>query len=124
MEKINKLIRQSKKRDYYKILGVKRSADKNTIIKAYRKLAQKWHPDKFDDKVEKEKAQKVFIDIAAAKEVLSDPEKRAKFDNGEDPLDAEEQAQGHHHHGFNPFQQGFNPFGNQGGGFQFKFKFN
>ena len=56
-------------------------------------------------------------------------EKRAKFDNGEDPLDAEEQAnQGGH--GFNPFGQGFNPFGNGfhqgggGGGFQFKFKFN
>lgn len=91
-------------------------------MKAYRKLAHKWHPDKYDDKQEKEKAQKVFIDIAAAKEVLSDPEKRAKFDNGEDPLDPEEQAQGHHHHGFNPFQQGFNPFGQ--GGFQFKFKFN
>jgi DnaJ family protein C protein 3 len=75
MEKINKLIKQSKKRDYYKILGVKRSADKNTIMKAYRKLAHKWHPDKYDGD-EKEKAQKVFIDIAAAKEVLTDPGKR------------------------------------------------
>jgi DnaJ family protein C protein 3 len=70
----------------------------------------------------------MFIDIAAAKEVLTDPEKRAKFDNGNDPLDAEEQAQ--QNQGFNPFQQGFNPFGHQhhggggGGGFQFKFKFN
>jgi len=70
----------------------------------------------------------MFIDIAAAKEVLSDPEKRAKFDNGNDPLDAEEQAQ--NQGGFNPFQQGgFNPFGHgggpgNGGGFQFKFKFN
>ena len=51
-------------------------------------------------------------------------EKRAKFDNGEDPLDAEEQA--HQHQGFNPFGQGFNPFGGGGGGgnFHFKFKFN
>lgn len=73
MDKINKLIKQSKKRDYYKILGVKRSADKSAIMKAYRKLAHKWHPDRYDDKDEKEKAQKVFIDIAAAKEVLSDP---------------------------------------------------
>ncbi|RNA37582.1 dnaJ -like protein, partial [Brachionus plicatilis] len=111
-------------RDYYKILGVKRSADKATIMKAYRKMAHKWHPDKYDGP-EKDKAQKMFIDIAAAKEVLSDPEKRAKFDNGEDPLDPEEQSQGH---GFNPFQQGFNPFGGGfgggGGGYQFKFKFN
>lgn len=76
MEKINKLIKQSKKRDYYKILGVKRSADKSTIMKAYRKLAHKWHPDKFEG-AEKEKAQKVFIDIAAAKEVLSDPGKHS-----------------------------------------------
>lgn len=46
-------------------------------------------------------------------------EKRQKFDNGEDPLDPEEQAQG----GGGPFwHQGFNPFG--GGGFQFKFHFN
>jgi DnaJ family protein C protein 3 len=56
-------------------------------------------------------------------------EKRAKFDNGEDPLDAEEQAQ-QGHHGFNPFGHGFNPFGGGGGGggggngFNFKFKFN
>ena len=106
-------------------MGVKRSADKNTIIKAYRKLAHKYHPDKYDEKSEKEKAQKTFIDIAAAKEVLTDPEKRAKFDNGEDPLDAEEQAQSNQ--GFNPFHGGFNPFGHgggPGGGFQFKFKFN
>ncbi len=56
-------------------------------------------------------------------------EKRAKYDNGEDPLDAEEQAQ-QNHGGFNPFGQGFNPFGGggggggQGGNFNFKFKFN
>jgi len=121
IDRVNKLIKQSKKRDYYKILGVKRSADKNQILKAYRKLAHKWHPDKYTGD-EKEKAQKTFIDIAAAKEVLTDPEKRAKFDNGEDPLDAEEQA----NQGFNPFGHGFNPFGHGGGGggFQFKFKFN
>ena len=70
---------------------------------------------------DKEEAEKKFMDIAAAKEVLSDPEKREKFDNGEDPLDPEEQAsQGGHGH---PFQGGF-PFNfQQGGNFQFKFKF-
>ena len=118
-------------------------------MKAYRKMAHQWHPDKFSEGPEKEKAQKVFIDIAAAKEVLTDPgksqaskhllhsltfykthlfvaEKRARFDNGEDPLDPEEQAHQHHHGGFhgNPFGGGFNPFGNGGGNFQFKFKFN
>lgn len=44
MEKINKLLKQSKKRDYYKILGVKRSANSKAILKAYRKLAKQWHP--------------------------------------------------------------------------------
>ena len=73
IDRINKLIKQSKKRDYYKILGVKRSDDKAKIMKAYRKMAHKWHPDKFDEGPEKDKAQKVFIDIAAAKEVLTDP---------------------------------------------------
>ena len=93
-----------------------RNASKKEITKAYRKLAAEWHPDRYDGK-EKEEAEKKFIDIAAAKEVLTDPEKRQKFDNGEDPLDPEEQAQGG-----GPFwHQGFNPFG--GGGFQFKFHF-
>jgi DnaJ homolog subfamily C member 3 len=117
------LIKQSKKRDYYKILGIKRNADKKAINKAYRKLAQEWHPDKFPDGEEKDRAQLKFIDIAAAKEVLSDPDKRARFDRGEDPLDAEENAN-NHGHGFNPFGQHHNPFGGgNGGGFNFKFKF-
>ena len=64
--------KQAKKRDYYKILGVKRNARKKEINKAYRKLAQKWHPDNFQDEEEKKKAEKKFMDIAAAKEVLSD----------------------------------------------------
>lgn len=70
--RVQKLIKQSKKRDYYKILGVRRSAGKNEILKAYRKLAIKWHPDKYEGE-DKKKAEKMFIDIAAAKEVLTDP---------------------------------------------------
>lgn len=65
--------KQASKRDYYKILGVRRNANKKDINKAYRKLAQKWHPDNFQDEDEKKKAEKKFMDIAAAKEVLSDP---------------------------------------------------
>merc|ERR1712037_815958 len=75
--------KQASKRDYYKILGVRRNAGKKEIIKAYRKLAQKWHPDNFQDEDDKK-----IMDIAAAKEVLSDTEMRQKFDQGEDPLDA------------------------------------
>uniref|UniRef100_T1IWF6 J domain-containing protein n=1 Tax=Strigamia maritima TaxID=126957 RepID=T1IWF6_STRMM len=120
-QKAEKSFKQSKKRDYYKILGVKRTDNKKTILKAYRKMAQKWHPDNFQDAAEKKKAENKFIDIASAKEVLTDPEKREKFDNGEDPLDPESQSG----QGFNPFGQGFHSFGGggNGGGFQFKFHF-
>lgn len=99
------------KRDYYKILGVRRNANKREITKAYRKKARKWHPDNFQDEKEKKKAEKKFIDIAAAKEVLSDDEKRRAFDNGQDPLDSENNKNGHGG-GFH----GFNPFGRGGGG--------
>jgi len=50
-----------------------RNAKKKQIEKAYRKLAVQWHPDKFQDEEEKKHAEKMFMDIAAAKEVLSDP---------------------------------------------------
>lgn len=125
LEKAQRLLKQSLKRDYYKILGVKRNAKKQEIIKAYRKLAQQWHPDNFQDEEEKKKAEKKFIDIASAKEVLTDPEKRSRFDAGEDPLDPESQQGGggaHFHHGWNQWQ-GFNPFGS-GGPFSFKFNYN
>merc|ERR1712203_860850 len=71
--------KQASKRDYYKILGVRRNAGKKEISKAYRKLAQKWHPDNFQDEDDKKKAEKKFMDIAAAKEVLSDKEMLQKF---------------------------------------------
>uniref|UniRef100_A0A6Q2X574 DnaJ homolog subfamily C member 3 n=1 Tax=Esox lucius TaxID=8010 RepID=A0A6Q2X574_ESOLU len=124
LEKAQRLLKQSQKRDYYKILGVKRNAQKKEIVKAYRKLAHQWHPDNFQDPEEKKKAEKKFIDIAQAKEVLTDPEMRQKFDHGEDPMDPESQQGGHHqnfHGGWNGGFQGFNPFGS--GPFNFKFNF-
>lgn len=89
-------------------------------MKAYRKLAQKWHPDNYKSDEEKKHAQEKFIDIASAKEVLTDPEKRQKFDAGEDPLDPQAHAyeQGFHPHGFHGFQN-FHGFGGE----QFTFKF-
>ena len=63
--------------DYYATLGVDRSADAATIKKAYRKLAQKYHPDKNpDDKQAEEK----FKQLTEAYAVLSDPNKRKQFD--------------------------------------------
>ncbi|CAL8241613.1 unnamed protein product [Merluccius merluccius] len=124
LERAQKLLKVSRKRDYYKILGVNRSAGKQEIIKAYRKLAQQWHPDNFQSETEKKEAEKRFIDIASAKEVLTDPEMRQKFDSGEDPLDPENQqgggGGGQGSHGW-PFH--FNPF-ESGGNFHFKFQHN
>lgn len=83
IERAKRLQKQAEKRDYYKILNVPRTATTKEITKAYRKMAMKWHPDNFaQNESERKIAEKKFIDIAAAKEVLSDPEKRAQFDNG------------------------------------------
>jgi len=72
---------QSEQKDYYKTLGVDKKADTDTIKKAYRKLALKWHPDRnIGDK--SEMAEKKFKQINEAYEVLSDPEKRKRYDCG------------------------------------------
>lgn len=63
-------------KDYYKILGVDRKADEKTIKSAYRKLARKYHPD-----VAKGKDGERFKEINEAYEVLSDPEKRQRYDS-------------------------------------------
>jgi curved DNA-binding protein len=63
--------------DYYKILGVDKKASQEEIKKAYRKLARKMHPDLNPDDKE---AHKKFQQINEANEVLSDPEKRKKYD--------------------------------------------
>lgn len=69
-EKAKKMQQQAERRDYYKILGVKRTATKKDIVKAYRKKALEWHPDNYQtDEKMKKIAEKKFIDIAAAKEV-------------------------------------------------------
>src|ERR1700754_2683374 len=63
--------------DYYQILGVKKSATDEEIKKAYRKLARKLHPDLNPNDKE---ANKKFQQLNEANEVLSDPEKRKKYD--------------------------------------------
>lgn len=64
-------------KDYYKVLGVNKNATKDEIKKAYRKLAVKYHPDK--NKGNKE-AEEKFKEVNEANEVLSDDEKRKKYD--------------------------------------------
>jgi curved DNA-binding protein len=65
--------------DYYEILGVDRKASDKEIKSAYRKLARKWHPDLHSGK-DKEKAEEKIKQINEAYEVLSDKEKREKYD--------------------------------------------
>ncbi|KAH0449226.1 hypothetical protein IEQ34_023026 [Dendrobium chrysotoxum] len=71
--------------DYYKILQVDRNAKDDDLKKAYRKLAMKWHPDKNPNN--KKEAEAKFKRISEAYEVLSDPQKRAVYDQyGEEGL--------------------------------------
>ncbi|HOY31397.1 MAG TPA: J domain-containing protein [Bacteroidales bacterium] len=64
-------------KDYYKVLGVSKTATQDEIKKAYRKLAVKYHPDK--NKGNKQ-AEEKFKEVAEANDVLGDPEKRRKYD--------------------------------------------
>lgn len=83
-------------KDYYSILGVSRDASEDEIKKAYRKLALQYHPDRWANGTEEEKknAEEKFKEISEANDVLSDPNKRQMYDNGNyqggdipDPMD-------------------------------------
>ena len=65
------------KRDYYEVLGVDRSADKDTLKKAYRKLAMQFHPDRNPGN---EEAERKFKELNEAYDVLKDDEKKAAYD--------------------------------------------
>ena len=67
----------AEKRDYYEILGVAKDATADQIKSAYRKLAMKYHPDRNPDNPE---AKEKFTEVSEAYEVLSNPEKRQRYD--------------------------------------------
>jgi DnaJ homolog subfamily C member 3 len=121
------LLKRSKQKDYYKVLGVDREADERTIKRAYRSLVKLHHPDKASGRgLTKEQAEKKMAQINEAYEVLADPELKAKFDRGEDPNDPMAQQGGHPFQG-SPFGGGQQFFFQQGGAFtggsrQFKFQ--
>ena len=65
------------KRDFYEVLGVSKNADEDTIKKAYRKMAMQHHPDRNPgDKASEDK----FKEAAEAYEILSNPDKKARYD--------------------------------------------
>jgi DnaJ family protein C protein 3 len=102
------LLKRSKQKDYYKVLGVDRDADDRDIKKAYRSLTKTYHPDKAASQgIPKEDAEKKMAAINEAYEVLSDPELRERFDRGDDPNDPH--GQSHPFHG-SPFGQGGQQF--------------
>ncbi|XVF76468.1 hypothetical protein PTKIN_Ptkin13bG0268700 [Pterospermum kingtungense] len=103
-----KALKMSKRKDWYKILGVSRTASVAEIKRAYKKLALQWHADKNVNN--REEAEAKFREIAAAYEVLGDEEKRSRYDGGGD---IEDMGMG---------DGGFNPFGG-GGGQHFTFTF-
>ncbi len=104
----------SKKRDYYEVLGVSKDATKDEIKKAYRKLAMKYHPDKNPGNKE---AEDKFKEAAEAYEVLSNDEKRQKYDQ----FGFNAPGGGQDFHGFNDINDIFSHFsdifgGGRGGG--------
>ncbi|KII90501.1 hypothetical protein PLICRDRAFT_136767 [Plicaturopsis crispa FD-325 SS-3] len=116
--KAQRLLKQSKQKDYYKVLGVPRDADAKAIKKAYRKAVMTAHPDKGGSEAK-------MATVNEAYEVLSKPELRQRFDNGDDPNDP------HGGQGGNPFASGFeHPFaqffqsgGPGGGGFHYQYSY-
>ena len=87
------------KKDYYETLGVSKGADEQEIKKAYRKMAMKYHPDRNKDSAE---AQTKFKEVQEANEILSDPQKRAAYEQ----------------YGHSAFENGGQGFGGQAGGFE------
>ena len=86
IKEAKRLEKLSKRKDYYKILGIERCASQEQIKQAYRKGALRHHPDRHvsAEPEEREKEEKIFKDVSEAYTVLSDPKKKHRYDNGHD----------------------------------------
>jgi DnaJ-domain-containing protein 1 len=120
-ENINSLQKRANQpRDYYKILDLPRNADEKMVKKKYKQLAVIYHPDRCGKKGDtegwvEEQCEKAFRDVADAKEVLSDSEKRRNFDHGIDPLnpengDMQDDMHNSHFHSYDGFHDNFHGF--------------
>ena len=122
LAKAQKLLKQSKSKDYYKVLGVSRDADQRTIKKAYRQLAREHHPDKGGD-------QEKMAQINEAFGVLGNTELRERYDQGDDPNDPSGGQEASYDdffaHAGHPFAQFFQQahFQQGGGAHEFHFSF-
>merc|ERR1712062_463322 len=118
-------LKKSKRKDYYKILGVEKSANEDEIKKAYRKRAMVHHPDRHSSASEEEKKdhETKFKEVGEAYAILSDEKKRRMYDSGQDLED----GRGHGFHDVDPnsifqafFGGGMGGMGGMGGhNFQF-----
>ena len=86
LREAKRLQKLAKRKDYYKILGVNKSASADDVKKAYRKNALLHHPDRHSDADDtvKRKEEQIFKEVSEAYSVLSDPKKRSRYDNGQD----------------------------------------
>lgn len=100
------------KADYYEILGINKDASESDIKSAFRKAAKRYHPDLHPGDAE---AEKKFKEINEAYEILSDPQKRAQYDQFGHAAFDPTQAGGFHGGGFGGFEDIFSAF--TGGGF-------
>ncbi|KAI8149668.1 hypothetical protein BJV82DRAFT_129515 [Fennellomyces sp. T-0311] len=81
LQKAELELKKSQRKDYYKVLGLSKAATDSEIKKAYRKLALQYHPDKNDGDA---KAEAKFKEVGEAYAILSDPQKKQRYDSGVD----------------------------------------
>ncbi|XP_064466243.1 dnaJ homolog subfamily C member 7-like isoform X5 [Ornithodoros turicata] len=110
-------LKKSKRKDYYKVLGVPKNATEDDIKKAYRKRALLHHPDRHSNASDdmKREQEKKFKELGEAYNILSDPKKRTRYDNGFDLDDSDGMGSEVDPHVFQAFfggPGGFFPGGN------------
>lgn len=114
-------LKKSKRKDYYKILGISKTATEKEIKTAYRKQAVVWHPDKHQQAGEEamKEAEVKFKEIGEGYGILSDPQKKQMYDEGMDLEEINQGGRGGGGGGMDPndiFQMFFQGGGRGGGG--------